>query len=247
MGANIVKEMPIMPSDPDQFERHPDDTPPVNSLPPVVILLFLAIAIPEAAFTLGAQGFIGGPQAVGWRLAAVQDYGFSGDIFDWMLANGRWLPEHLLRLVTYPFVHLGFTHAMFATVILLAMGKMVGEVMGQLSVGIIFFGSGIFGALVYALLLDDPVWLTGAYPSVYGLIGGYSFVMWHALDGQGASQYRAFTLIALLMGLQLFWGIFFETGTQWVADLAGFFFGFGASVVLVPGGMARVVASLRRE
>lgn len=231
----------------DPFERHPGDTPPVNPLPPVVVLLFLAIALPEAAFSLGAAGLVGGPEAVGWRLAAMQDFGFSGDIFDWMVANGRWLPEHLLRLVTYPFVHLGLTHALFAAVLLLAMGKMVGEIMGQLAVVVIFLGAGAFGALVYALLLNDPTWLAGAYPSVYGLIGGYSFVMWQQLAGRGAEQYRAFTLIALLMGLQLFWGIFFDVGLGWVADLAGFVFGFCASTLLVQGGWERLVASLRRE
>ncbi|TMM51097.1 rhomboid family intramembrane serine protease [Sulfitobacter sabulilitoris] len=247
MGANRVKEMPM--SDPShRFDhRHPDDSSPVNPLPPVVVVLFMAIALPEAAFSLGAAGLIGGPEAVGWRLAAIQSYGFSGDIFDWMLANGRWVPQHLLRFLSYPFVHLGVTHALFAAVLLLALGKLVGEAMGQLAVLVIFFGSGIFGALVYALLLDDPAWVAGAYPPVYGLIGGYSFVMWQQLAGRGAEQYRAFSLIAVLMGLQLIWGVFFDVGLGWVSDLAGFVFGLCASVVLVPGGMARLLASLRRS
>jgi len=39
----------------------------------------------EGAFTLGSQGLLGGSDAVGWRLAAVRDYGFHGNAFDWML------------------------------------------------------------------------------------------------------------------------------------------------------------------
>jgi len=225
----------------------PLTSPPVNPLPPVVILLFFAIALPELAFTLGAQGWVGGADAVGWRLAAVKDYGFSGDLFDWMVANGRWLPEHLMRFVTYAFVHTSFTSTLFAAVLMLALGKLVGETMGQVAVLVLFFGGSIFGAFVYALLLDDPAWLIGGFPAVYGLIGGYSFLMWRKLASAGEQQLRAFSLIAILMGLQLIWGVFFGPSTEWVADLAGFFFGFAASVVLVPGGLAHVLQHLRRD
>ena len=46
---------------------HPDDQSPVNPLPPVVVALFLVIAGVEVAFSLGARGIVGGPEAVGWR------------------------------------------------------------------------------------------------------------------------------------------------------------------------------------
>ncbi len=225
----------------------PHNTPPVNPLPPVVILLFMAIALPEAMFSLGARGLIGGPEAVGWRLAAVKDYGFSGDLFDWMLANGRWMPEHLIRFVTYAFVHGAFTATLFACVLTLALGKLVGDTMGQIAVLVLFLGGSIFGALIYALLLDDPAWLVGGFPAVYGLIGGYSFLMWKKLVSAGEQQLRAFSLIAMLMGLQLLWGVFFGPSVEWVADLAGFVFGFGASVLLVAGGLTHLLHHLRRN
>ena len=41
--------------------------PAVNPLPPVVVALFIAVVVPEALFSLGAAGVIGGPGAVGWR------------------------------------------------------------------------------------------------------------------------------------------------------------------------------------
>lgn len=224
-----------------------EDPSPFNALPPVVVILFLALALPEAAFSLGEAGLVGGPQAVGWRLAAIEKYGFSGDIFDWMLANGRWLPEHLMRFVTYPFVHTSFTGTLFAAVFLLALGKMVGEAMGQLTVLVLFVGGGIFGALLYALLLNDPAWLVGGFPATYGLIGGYSFVMWHTLGARGEQQLRAFTLIAMLMGIQLVWGALFGGNNAWLADFFGFAFGLLASTLLVPGGLARVLRALRRQ
>ncbi len=227
--------------------NNPDLEPPVNPLPPLVVLVFLALAGMEASLSLGEAGMIGGPGAVGWRLGLVREYGFSGDIFDWMVANGRWPLSELKRLLSYSFIHLGFTHALFAMVLLLALGKMVAEVMGQVVFLAIFVVSGAGGAAVYALLLNDPVWLAGAYPNVYGLIGGYSFVMWRRLAGSGAQQYRAFTLISLLMGLQLLWGVLFETGTLWVAELAGFFVGFGLCFLLAPGEWRKIRDQIRRQ
>ncbi|KIN75098.1 Rhomboid family protein [Sulfitobacter noctilucae] len=227
--------------------QDPDFEPPINPLPPIVTLVFLAIASVEAGLSLGEAGIFGGPGAVGWRLGLIRDYGFSGQIFDWMLANGQWPFWEVIRAFTYPFIHLGFTHALFAMVLLLALGKLVAEAMGPVVFGVIFVVSGVLGAVLYAALLNDPSWLVGAYPNVYGLIGGYSFVMWRQLAGTGAQQYRAFSLIAFLMGIQLIWGIFFEVGTQWVAELIGFFVGFGLCFLFAPGEWARVRDSLRRR
>ncbi len=227
--------------------QDPDFEPPWNPLPPIVTLTFLAIAGVEAGLSLGEAGLIGGPGAVGWRLGLIRDYGFSGQIFDWMMANAQWPLPEVIRAFTYPFIHLGFTHALFAMVLLLALGKMVAEAMGPLAFAVIFVVSGALGAILYALILNDPSWLVGAYPNVYGLIGGYSFVMWRQLVGTGGQQYRAFTLIAFLMGIQLIWGIFFEVGTQWVAELIGFFVGFGLCFLFAPGEWARIRDGLRRR
>ncbi|MEM6371668.1 MAG: rhomboid family intramembrane serine protease [Pseudomonadota bacterium] len=219
---------------------------PVNPLPPVVWLLFLALALPELAFSLGEANLIGGPAAVGWRLNALNAYAFSGDAFDFMVENARLLPEHMLRFVTYPFVHGTFTSTLFAGVILLAMGKMVGEVLGGFSVVLMFFLSGIFGALVFGLLTDQP-WLVGAYPCVYGLIGTYTFLYWQRQVAMGGPQSQAFMLIGVLMGIQLVFGILFQVGYAWIGELAGFVAGFALTAFVVPGGMARVIAALRRR
>lgn len=227
--------------------KDPNLESPVNPLPPMVILLFLALAGVEAVLSLGEAGLVGGPGAVGWRLGLVRDYGFSGQIFDWMVANGQWPLSEVLRVVSYPFIHLSFTHGLFAMVLLVALGKMVAEVLGALVFLAIFAFSSVSAAVLYALLLDDPAWLVGAYPGVYGLIGGYSYIMWRSLTGTGAQQYRAFTLIGLLMAIQLFWGMLFEVGTQWVAELLGFLCGLALCFICAPGEWARIMAFLRRR
>ena len=148
--------------------QNPDLEPPVNPLPPAVVLVFLALAGVEAGLSLGEAGMIGGPGAVGWRLGLVRDFGFSGQVFDWMLANQRWPLSEVKRFVTFPIVHLGFTHALFAMVLLLALGKMVAEAMGQLAFLVIFVLSGVGGAVIYGVLLDDTTWIAGPIPMFTG-------------------------------------------------------------------------------
>ncbi|MDX5382799.1 MAG: rhomboid family intramembrane serine protease [Rhodobacterales bacterium] len=222
-------------------------TGPVNPLPRVVIALFAVVMGIEALFSLGAQGIIGGPQAIGWRLGAIQGYAFSAEIFQWMLANGRWPGEHLARFVTYPFIHGNFTHALFAGVMLLALGKFVGEVFRGWAVLAVFFGASIGGAAVYGLLAASPIPLLGAFPGVYGLIGAFTYLLWLKLGQEGGPQIRAFTLIAFLMGIQLVFGILFGGSRDWIADLSGFVFGFGLSFVVSPGGFARLREKLRHD
>jgi membrane associated rhomboid family serine protease len=220
---------------------------PVNPLPPVVAALFLVIVGVEAVFELGARGILGGPGAVGWRLQAVQDFAFSGEIFDWMWTQGRWPVEHVIRFFSFSFVHTGFMHALFAGVILLAMGKMVAEVFGALAMLVVFFLSGAGGALVYALALNDPMPLVGAFPNVYGLIGAFTFMLWRSLSSVGENQARAFSLIGFLMGFQLLFGLLFGAGNDWVADLGGFSVGFVLSFFLAPGGWSAIRARIRRD
>lgn len=227
-------------------------TPAVNPLPPIVVALFLILIGIELVFQAGERGLAGGPTAIGWRLAAMQSYAFSADIFGWMLETGRYPGEHLIRFVSYPFVHASFTQALFAGVILLAMGKMVGETFGTAAMLTIFFVSGIGAALVYALAINSPIPLIGAFPPIYGLIGGFTYMLWKSLSRVGENQARAFTLIGFLMGIQLVFGLFFsvfygELDHTWVADLTGFAIGFGMSFFLSPGGWQRLRGKIRHD
>lgn len=227
-------------------QPHPPEESPVNPLPPVVVLLFLAILGPELAFTFGAQGLVGGPQAVGWRLAAIQDYAFSADVFRWMLGNGRFPPEHLMRFVTYPFVHGAFTSALFAGIMVLALGKFVGEILRPVAVLLLFFGASIAGAMAHGAVMVAQPWLIGAFPGVYGLIGGFTFLLWVRLTGSGREA-AAFSLIGMLLGLQLLFGLLFGSDGMWLAEVTGFAAGFLLTPLMVPGGWARAMARLRQR
>lgn len=223
------------------------DTSPINQLPPVVWLLALPVIAIEIVLGLGGSGLAGGQDAVGWRLDALQRFAYSPDIMKYMYETGNWSAPHLLRLVTYPFVHGGFTHALFVGVFLLALGKFVGEVFRGWAVAAVFFFAALVGALAYTMIPDVRAPLYGGYPAVYGLIGAFTFILWARLGASGDNQYRAFTLIGFLMGIQLVFGLLFGGGLDWVADIAGFVAGFALSFVVSPGGIGAVVARLRQR
>jgi len=205
---------------------------PLNPLPTVVWLLALAIALPELVLQAGEAGFVGGPEAIGWRLDFARSYGFLDPVFDWMRQTGPLPREHLLRFVTFSFIHGGFTHAAFVVVFILARGKFVAELFNPLVVLAIFFGSAIVGALMYSIILDEANLLIGGYPGVYGLIGAFTWILFTDMRNTGQSGLAAFRLIAFFMLIQLIYKIFFGTSNQWLAELMAFFTGFALSFML---------------
>lgn len=226
---------------------HPQPEAPFNPMPPVVVVLALVVAGVEMAFYLGSKGLVGGPNAVGWRLAAAQNFGFIDGVFDWMVENRAFPPEHLVRFVTYPLIQTGFTHMVFVVVFILAIGKMVGEVFHPAAVLAVFFGSSAIGALVWGLVLTEQSALLGGYPGVYGLIGAFTFLMWVNLTVRGDNRYQAFRLIGMLLAIQLVFGAAFGGNKDWVADLAGFAAGFAMSFVVSPGGWSRLLTQMRNR
>ena len=213
---------------------------PLNPLPPVVWLLALAIVLPELVLQAGEAGFVGGPEAIGWRLDLARSYGFFDTVFDWMRQTGTYPQEHLLRFVTYPFIHGSFTHAAFVAVFVLALGKFVAELFHALAVLAVFFGSAIVGAALYSVILDENTLLIGGYPGVYGLIGAFTWILFTDMRNTGQNGLAAFRLIAFFMLIQLIYKIFFDTSNQWLAELMAFFTGFALSFVLAPDARRRL-------
>ena len=166
---------------------------------------------------------------------------------DFLWNNQLW-DQFGQRLFGYSFVHYSFTQAIFAIVILLALGKMVAQIFHWGAVALVFFGGATAGALAFwALVPDDRFGLVGGYPGVYGLIGAFSYILWMQLNGTGHNRYRAFQLIGMLLGIQLLFGTLFGGGYEWIADFAGFAFGFLISFVVSPGGVNRLRQSLRQR
>ena len=223
------------------------DESPVNPLPPVVIVLALALALPELAFLAGENGLLGA-DAQWWRAQMIDRFGFFPEILNLMIANNVWPIERVIAIVAYPFVHGSFTGAIFAIVFVLALGKMVGEQFSAVAVLVIFFGASVFGALMYWLVQADGLYpLFGGMVGAYGLIGAYTFLLWLQQVATGGQQWQAFQLIGFLMAIQLLFSLIFGANNVWVAELAGFAAGFGLSFLVIPGGFARLRAWLRQR
>ncbi|MEL7256685.1 MAG: rhomboid family intramembrane serine protease [Pseudomonadota bacterium] len=220
---------------------------PVNSVPPLILAIALSILAIEVVFQMGNRGMLGGPEAVGWRLEAIRDYAFSNRGLAWMLETGELRFDFVKRLVTYPFLHSTLMQALFAAVMTLALGKFVGERMAQWAVFVLFFASAAGAAIVYGVVLPEGAGLIGAFPGVYGLIGGFTYLIWLRLGQLGENQTRAFSLIGFLMGIQLIFGVMYGSDSRWLADVAGFLIGFVLSIVLVPGGFRSLQDKLRQR
>jgi membrane associated rhomboid family serine protease len=221
---------------------------PLNPLPLVVWALALPLIAMELVLGLATGGLVGGAEGVGWRIQAVERFGLFPEILRYQVENGGIPWPETARLLTYPVVHADFSHALFAVVILLAIGKMVGEVFRWWAVLAVVAGSAVAGGLVYGLAVPDlRAPLIGAYPPVYGLIGAFTFLLWTNLARRGENSLRAFSLIGFLMAIQLLFGVLFGGTWSWVADLTGFAAGFLLSFVVSPGGWARVRGRLRQR
>lgn len=223
------------------------NAPPLNPLPPVVWALALPMIAMEVVVALGASGLAGGAAGVGWRMQSLERFVFSPDLMRAMLEAHQYPIDLLWRLVTYPFVHANTTHAVFVIVILLAVGKMLGEVFRWWAVVALFLAATLAGAAAYTAVPQIHVPLYGGYPPVYGLIGGFTWVLWQRAIATGGDRYRPFSMIALLIGIQLLFTLFGGAGWEIVADFAGFAVGFLLSFVVNPGGIGRLRDRLRQR
>lgn len=223
------------------------NAPPLNPLPPVVWAMALPMIAMEVVVSLGASGLAGGAGGVGWRMQSLERFVFSPDLMRAMIDQHQYPIDLLWRLVTYPFVHASTTHAVFVIVILLAVGKMVAEVFRWWAVLAIFLAATLAGAAAYTVVPQIQTPLFGGYPPVYGLIGGFTWLMWKRAIATGGDRFRAFSMIGFLIGIQLLFTVFGGASWEIVADVAGFVVGFALSFVVSPGGGSRLRDRLRQR
>ncbi|MFT4151590.1 MAG: rhomboid family intramembrane serine protease [Paracoccaceae bacterium] len=233
-----------------------DHNAPINPLPWVVWLLALPLIAVEVVLGLGQAGIAGGPEAIGWRMQAVQQFAFVPDALWWMVENRRLQPDLLARILCYPVINGSFTSALFAGAMLLALGKMVGEVMRWWAVLAVFFAGAIVAALAFALVARPGFPLFGTFPPIYALIGAFTWLLWQRRRAMGANRVGAFRMIGFLLAIQpifalMGWILNPQPEVEWywlwiwIADLAGFATGFGLAILLVPGGWGSLMARMR--
>ena len=222
-------------------EPRPGESP-VNAVPTVILLLFLALAGTEAILSLGGQGLAGGPAAVGWRISLIERFAVSPAVLGYALQGQVDLWP---RFVLYALVHGSVMHALFAGALLLALGKFVGEEMGEWRTLLVLLVATVMGAVGFGALVDGVQPLFGAYPAVYGLIGAFTYLLWLRLGRAGENRLQAFRLIGVLLAIQLVFGALFGSSPQWVGDVAGFLAGGATAVLVAPGGLSALRTRLR--
>jgi rhomboid protease GluP len=217
--------------------------PPMNPLPPLIWLVLLAMALIEAVLWLAGQGFVGGPQGLGWRMEVIQRFAFSAEVQAWMLETHRAPVDHLWRYISFSFLHGQPAQAALSLVLLAAMGKFVGERLGTVRLAVLLVVPPIVGAAVFGLVMaSDPLgWLFGALPMVFSLIGAFTFLRWQGATTQQEAR-KAFSLIVVLMLARLAMGFMVEAGSGWIADLVAFALGFALTASM----QRRIWQSLRR-
>ena len=218
---------------------------PINTIPPIIIVLALAIVGIEGVFLLAQVGLIGGPEGADWRRMAATEYGFYPLHLDRIMTLHDYSIGIVKRFVTYPFVNASLTQTAFCAALTLALGKFPAEFYGGAQIFVLYIITAIVGAIAFGVVAPNNYPLIGGFPPVYGLIGAYTYALWLNLRAMGENQLKAFRLIAVLLGLQLIFGLIFNTGYGWVAELSAFVVGFGLSLLLAPGGWTAFLRRMR--
>tara|TARA_B100000780_G_scaffold276762_1_gene246000 strand:- start:709 stop:1389 length:681 start_codon:yes stop_codon:yes gene_type:complete len=218
-------------------------TPAVNPLPTAVIILFLIVVLGEI-YIAGAEARLWG--SLDARIGLIRQFAFMPEGFESAVSAGLWIPELFWRMLTYPFVHGYLMQSVFASVFILAMGKFVGEVLGNVAVVAIFFSSAIFAALGFALFTNSNFPLFGGFPAAYGLIGAFSFVLFSRSEGLLSQQLMAFRLLGILMGINISFSLLQEGPPIWVAEFCGAITGFISAAIIHPGGIRVIASKFRR-
>jgi rhomboid protease GluP len=217
-----------------------DDPRPAvfHPLPPLIVVLALALLAVESVFQLARLGFVGGPEAIGWRMEAVTRWGFSAPLFEQMVARREFPLAGLARFLSYGAVHASALHAAFAVVLLLALGKAVSARLSAGACAAVLLAGAVAGALTYWAVMDGRHLLVGAYPAIYGLLGAFSWSLWMRAEGTG--RWLAFRLVAVLIALQVGFRLIEDTGDLWVAEAGAFSAGFALAFLVAPGGRGRL-------
>jgi membrane associated rhomboid family serine protease len=220
--------------------------PLVNPIPTAILVILSGIILVEVLLFFSFGGLVGRSGVAADRLFLMQHYGVPPDLANWMLETSNFSINYVSRFIFYPFINLSSLSVVFAAVLLLALGKMVGEVFSALSVFLIWFLSTTLAAFFYSMSATNGQILVGSYPGVYGFVGAYTFVSWITSRlAKNRSQSQAFSLIVALMSIQLLFSFLFGTGQLWIADFAGFVVGFIISFFIIPGGIKGVLSILR--
>jgi len=224
---------------------------PFNPVSPVVLVFVATVVVIEVVLQLAERGWIGGPEAIGWRLELVRNVGFHRAVFDHLLAGGSLEPKVIWPFLSYIFVHKSFAHMLIASALMLGMGKLIAERFSSLAVVALIVVCGLMGSLIFGMFSAVGGFpLTGSYPVFYGFIGTFTWIRISDLRSEGKSILPAFSAVGMFLIFRTAFALMYGLSNSWMSDLAGVITGFLLAYVLAPDGndrMKRWIGKLRRQ
>ncbi len=225
----------------------PNQQPILNEIPSVIMALFLLVVGIEGFIVLGEQGVLGNRYGIGMRYGLINQHGLFPAALGNQINSGVYSWFELKRFLSYSFVHGSTVGTALSCALLLAMGKFVGSVFGNVAIFIVFISAAIGGAILYSLLVPSGPVLFGMFTGVYGLLGAHAFLRWVALRAARQPALQAFSLIGFLIGIQIVFAFSFGNTWVWVSELSGAIIGFSVCFFVAPGGLQRILDVIRRD
>lgn len=137
----------------------------------------------------------------------------------------------LYRLITHMFLHSDEGHLLNNMLILVVLGYYMEGYLGHLRFLILYFCTGFLAActsMVYNMMHMDLTPSIGASGAIFGLMGGYVFLVWHLQQQQQQADPRRLLLAVAI----IFYGGVTSQGIDVVAHAGGFLSGMPCTALL---------------
>ena len=195
----------------------------LSPLPMSILGLVAVMGGLELIFSAGSAGLFGGLDADRWRFFAILDYGFMDRTGPEQIGIRELISENGINLLTYPLIHYSFTHALISVVLLLAIGKLVGEFQTDAFLLAVFFVGSAAGGICYALLPSADIPLVGSSPGLFGVLGAFTCAT--LARPKGPIFQLTIGIPIALFGVQLFSDLVFGMPPIWMAAAGAYFAG----------------------
>ncbi|MBL4811660.1 MAG: rhomboid family intramembrane serine protease [Rhodobacteraceae bacterium] len=135
---------------------------------PVLLVLILAVALPELVLTLADNELIGSTR---WRSISYQNGAFwTGILRDWQV---NFAAQPTVMFATYSFLHTDMLHMLGNIVALFWLGRIAIARIGSWRFLGLYLLSALGGAAVFGLLSQGFRPMVGASGAIFGLAGGW--------------------------------------------------------------------------
>ncbi|MAR20297.1 MAG: rhomboid family intramembrane serine protease [Rhodobacteraceae bacterium] len=146
---------------------------------------------------------------------------YNGDL------EGIYSGQKYLMFISHAFLHGGIIHALMNSVVLLSLGKVIGQKIGDWSVFVLFFLTAIGGAICFTIFSSAIGPMVGASGAVFGFIGIWQYWEFTFRKKSGLTLKPFFSTLLGLILVNFVIFLMLEGGLAWQAHLGGFLVGFG--------------------